>query len=348
MTSFRVIRQDDSARKLREQMKYDFRRSDLRDRFHPPFPATAAEYVRRYGSREDGTSLLVARNTTILSKLPHELLDLILSKLTPAALVAARCTCRAWWEMIMSNEWVLASVLGFGSSPAMSASLGNDESDLSDAKLRRMHKELSRRTAIYTDYRQPDFWPLRFRKRTISFSMPQVCEHGHGEQSASRPTFIYADFSICGRFMVLLTGAGETPSTWEQNNVLLYQLALSGQPLSVGSLVCPRVNGLIRAVRAFEVQPSKSWLLTIVFESIEKTYSIATREAYAYTDTPFVLEDCGTENAPETLPLGHNIVRKASKELLDPRRTWQIVTYLPSTTVTVAIQLTLQMILRLI
>ena len=310
-------------------MEYKARHSDLRDTFHPPFTGS-------YGwpqGVQDRDILSDAEDKTVLSRLPNEIVDLIFSKLTPAALATARYTCRAWWTMIMGNGPVMISVLGSKPSKTLSAGLGYDSSE---AKLRRMQREINRQMNTNTDHTQPRFWPLRFRKRVICFSLPEVCDHIHRDCSTSRPIFISADFAAVGRFMALLSCTFTTTSPiWEQNTISFYQLALSQEPLYVGSLECPRTTGLMRVIRGLETKSNRAWLITIDFDGVEKTYSIIIREAYARNDAPFFLEDSGTGCSPKNHPLGFNITTKISEELRNLEETWQVVTYLPSTMVSI-------------
>ncbi len=338
MTSFRVIRESESARALRrgrEEAEHNARYSNLRDTFHLPFPASATEYVERHGSRQNKSSLCDEKNNDSLSKLPREISDLILSKLSPAALVAARTTCRAWWTMIMSNTWILASVLGFEHPLAVRVDLrsGNDE-----VNLRRLQKALDRQRTIYSDDEHPGIWPLHFRRRVMDFSIPQVCKHMNQKYSISGFEFGSAVFSVIGRFMVLLVNSAvETAATPQQaHSVVFYQIALSGEPLYVGSLPCPKRNGPLSVVRGVENRQNKSWSITIDIDGTTRSYSIATRGAYAKSDAPFVLAQLETENAPFADAQESNLVTESSNDFATPQKPWQILTiltYLPYTTV---------------
>lgn len=332
MTSFRVIRESKSARALRQRREHNARYSSLRDTFHLPFPASATEYVERHGSPQNKSSLCDEKNNDSLSILPHEISDLILSKLSPVALAAARTTCRAWWTMIMSNAWILASVLAFEHSLAVRDDMrsGNDE-----ISLRRLQRHLDRERHMYTDYEHPDAWPLRFRRRVMDFSIPQVCKHVHQKYELSRSEFSFADFSTIGRFIVfLVTNMTETAAGSQQTqSVVFYQLALSGEPLYVGSLPCPKSIGPLSIVRGVETQPNKLWSITIGFGGTTMSYSIATREAYAKSDAPFVLTQLETELASIADGQGSNLVTESSNDFATPQKPWQILTYLPYTTV---------------
>lgn len=336
MTSFHVIRESESAKHLRQrraQVEHDARYSNLRDTFHLPFPASATGYVDRHGSRQNKSSLGDEKNNDSLSKLPPEISDLILSKLSPAALAAARTTCRAWWTMIMSNTGILASVLGFEHPLAVRVDL---RSGTYEVNLRRLQRDLDYERTIYSDHEHPGIWPLRFRRRVMDFSIPQVCKHVHGKYSISRSEFGSADFSTIGRFVVLLVSTSiETAASSQQvHSVVFYQIALSGEPLHVGSLPCPR-NGPLSVIRGIETRSNKSWSLTIGIDGSTRSYSIVTRGAYARTDAPFVLEELETESPPFADAQESNIVTQSSNYFATPKKLWQILTYIPYTTVSI-------------
>ena len=311
----------------REQGERHARYSELRDTFHPPFPASAIGYVRRYGSVRKNDATCDENETNTLGKLPPEIVDLIFSRLSPPALIAARATCRAWWRMIMRSVWVLASVLDCVHSPPGRL---DQRHEYDEVRLRLLQKELDRQIAVYPGYRQPDIWPLRFRRRIVSFSNPEICKHVHQEYSTSRSRFVSADFTPVGRFMVLLVtnSAGTAPISQQTHNVVLYQIALSGQPLCVGSLPSPESDTRLNIVQGIETQPNKSWSLTIDIDGTARSYSIITREAYAKSDVPFILEEQKTES---TLA----VAQETNERSPVLKRLWQILIYLPYITVSI-------------
>lgn len=80
------------------------------DQFHPPFPAVEA-YLDAYGPQLlVGSATEQAEHDRML-RLPAELSALVFSFLSPAALDAARCVSRAWRIKILTDTWVLSSVL---------------------------------------------------------------------------------------------------------------------------------------------------------------------------------------------------------------------------------------------
>ena len=86
--------------------------SPLSDAFHPSFPTSEEEISTLCVSGRVGLgqSEHACGHDPIFS-LPNEVSDLILSYLSPAALDAARNTCRFWRTKIMGISWVLGSVL---------------------------------------------------------------------------------------------------------------------------------------------------------------------------------------------------------------------------------------------
>ncbi len=339
MTSFRVIRESESEKELRwkrEQAEHHARYSNLRDTFHLPFPASAAEYVQRHGSRRNNHPLYDEKNKDSLSKLPPEVSDLILSKLSPAALVAARTTCRTWWTMIMGNRWILASVLGLKVSPAVRV---DPRDGSNDAHLRRLQKELDSQMVKYSVDGHPDVWPLRFRQRVLNFSIPPICKHAHQEYSISGSEFISADFSTIGRFIVLLvTDLVEKAAVPQQtHNVVFYQMNLSNEPFYVGSLPCPKSNGPLSIIRGIEIQSYNSWGLTIDIGGTARSYSIVTREAYAKSDVPFIIEEHDPESAPFKVTTDSNLFNEPSYHFPRLRKSWRILMYLPYATVSIRI-----------
>ena len=335
MTSFHVLRESESAKDLRlrrERAEHRARNSTLRDTFHLPFPASATEYVRRYGIQENVHNVCDKVNRKVLPKLPPEVLDLVFSKLSPAALATARCTCRAWWTMIMSNRWVLASVLHCEHSLAG----GNGPwSEREEIHLRLLQKELDRQQAMCRNYNQPGYWPLRFRRRLMNFTIPSLCNHTQHEYSITNSRFVSADFASTGRFVVLrvANSVGPTVQPKEVHHIIFYQIAHSGEPLYVGSLPCPSSNGFLSMGQVIETRPKESWNLTIDFDGMGRSYTIVPREAYANTDAPFDLEGQKIESSELPGAGETGLPNDSSKSLPMPNKSWQVLMYLPYTMV---------------
>ena len=344
MTSFHVVRESASAKDFRwrrEQAEHHARHASLRDTFHIPFPASATEYVRRHGSQSNTHPFHDEATGGVLSKLPLEVLDLIFSKLPPAALATARCTCRVWWTTIMSNRWILASVLDC--EHWLPGGIGQ-RNEIQEARLRLLQRELDRQQAICSDDNQPNNWLLRFRRRIIHFAVPRVCKHAHQRYPMLKSRFVSVDFASTGRFVVLRVANSFGPAATSQqvHHVVFYQVAYSGEPLYVGCLPCPPNNGFLSITRVIEALPNKSWSLTINIDGIGRSYSIIPRRAYAKTDAPFDLEEQNTESIQGPGAGESKLVNESCNFLATPHKKWQILAYLPYTTVSTRDSPTLQ------
>ena len=159
------------------QRKLDNERCDtgcqffpLYDAFHLPCPSLNTDLVSQSSARVGFVS------NDRISNLPPKVMDLILAFLSPVTLDAARLTCKTWRSKIMSNTWLLASVLGRSSSDGFLwgpisdiESRSTDQVSKQQIYLRYLLNRLDQDTDLISTHQQSDSWRTRFRIRELNF-----------------------------------------------------------------------------------------------------------------------------------------------------------------------------------
>lgn len=247
-------------------------------------------------------SLLLSTSASILN-LPREVSDLILSHLSPAALDAATHTCKDWRTKILSNAWVLSSVLGVKGSAQLSH--------------RDLLKKLDRDTDLPSTFQHPDAWRTRFRIRTLDFLLPSP------SSTRTRPSFVAAARTGTQNGWLAFQLRHSTQETTDrlQSTLVIYRFDSAELPWYAGAVHNVEGHGALRITGVAEIRRDKEWVLRIEIGDTAGFYSLKTREAFSNADCPFSLkaletlekvpglsEDKSTvrgfDGLPETLPTG--------------------------------------------
>ena len=247
-----------------------------------------------------------------LSKLPPEVLDLILSYLSPAALDAARHTCKYWRIKILANNWILSSVLGIkeeGSPP--------DGSPSGRLSHRNLLKRLDRNSGLASTFQHPDAWRTRFHTRELDFSIPLLSS------------------SLTRRVLVAAARAGT------QNGLLVFQLQESDQgtrkrslstlvvycfdsadlPWYAGTVHDVEGQGTLHITHLIETKRHAEWVLKVQIGDTAGLYLLNARDAFlnsgpyyslkileSLENVPRLSEDDSAlqdfNRAPEAIPIG--------------------------------------------
>ena len=227
-------------------------------------------------------------------KLPSEVLDLILSFLSPAALDAARYTCRDWRTRILSNPWVLSSVLGVKEDRLSLA--GSPSSKLSH---RDLLKKLDRDSDLPSTSQHSDAWRTRFRTRSLEFSTPSA--------SATLTFMAAARTGTQNGFLVLqLRGL-------VQSNLIIYRFDSAELPRYAGTIYNVEGQGTLRITGITEIRRHAAWVLKIDIGDTAGLYSLTTRDAFSKFDSRFGLKRLGSLKEVPTLPNANLVVQELDR-----------------------------------
>jgi hypothetical protein len=206
--------------------------------------------------------------------LPSEISDLILSYLSPAALDAARHTCKAWYHAIMSNDWVLSCVLGTDG--------GSSHRDLL--------KVLGVDSNLFWTFKDPDAWRTRFRMRDLQFLLP---EPGSRYVSATR---IGSQFG----FMVFQL-SNERPMGTDpiRTTLVIYRFDWKDLAQYAGSAEHDGTEGTVRIISMTKMERDTPSVLRIDIGDIVRLYSITVRKAFSNFESRFSLEALGSPEDAE-------------------------------------------------
>ena len=264
-----------------------------------------------YHGQETG-ELLPSSSDPIL-KLPLEVSDLILSYLSPAALDAATHTCKEWRMMVMSNTWILSSVLAVNANTSLD---GSSSDTLSHRDLLTM---LDRNSDLPSTFQHPDAWRTRFRIRSIEFSIPPPSS----ESRATRPTLVAAvRTGTQNGFIVLqLQDSPRVTRHGMKSTLIIYRFDSADRPWYAGTIQDAEGQGALHIPVVLEIKRHAEWVLKIEIGDTAGLYSLHAREAFSNRDSRFSLKRLeslekasGMTNAnlasqrfdrpPELLPLG--------------------------------------------
>ena len=322
--------------------------SPLVDAFHPSFPASLEEYITepcRSRITNDSTTehsaenecasgahychevgrggKLVPGTTDPMFRLPSEVSDLILSYLSHAALDAARHTCKDWRRRILSNSWLLSTVLDVseGKSP-----LGRSIN--SRISHRELLKKLDRDGNLPSTYRHADVWRTRFRARSLEFTIPS------SSPVLKSPAFVATARLGTQNGIVAFQLQDMSDSTihCSKNTLVVYRFDSTDLPLYAGTVHDVEGQGALRIISVKEIRRNAEWVLQIEIGETAGFYLLHTREAFAKSDSRFSLKLL--ESAEEVLRLSaDNIATEMFDGAHEPFpmsiQSWNVLARLP-------------------
>lgn len=239
-----------------------------------------ASDVLHYPVEGHGDNLLLGTDGPIF-KLPSEVSDLILSYLSPAALDAARYICKDWRTRILSNTWVLSSVLGVEAErPPL------DGSPSSKISHRDLLKRLERDSDLPSTSQHSDAWRTRFRARNLEFLTPSP------SSTPTRPAFVAAARAGTQNGFLAFQLRGPAPSTMNhlQSTLVIYRFDSADVPWYAGTICKVEGEGALRITGVTEIRRHAAWVLKIDIGDTAGLYSLTTREAFSKFDSRFLLK----------------------------------------------------------
>ena len=256
-------------------------------------------------------------------RLPSEVSDLILSYLSHAALDAARLTCKDWQKRLLSNSWILSTVLDAseGKSP-LHASVDGRISH------RDLLKKLDRDSNLPSTYRHADAWRTRFRARSLEFTIPSP------SSVLKSPAFVAAARlgTQNGIVAFQLQDFPNSTSHCSKNTLVVYRFDLTDLPRYAGTIHDVEGHGALRIISVKEIRRNAEWVLRIKIGETAGFYSLHTREAFAKSDSQFSLKPL--ESAEEVLGLStDNLAAEAFDGAHEPfpvsGQSWNVLARLP-------------------
>ena len=274
-----------------------------------------ASHLLHYPAEGRGHNLLLGTNGPIF-KLPLEISDLILSYLSPAALDAARYTCKDWRMRILSNSWVLSSVLAVKEdmSPL-------DGSPISKLSHRDLLKKLDCDSDLPSTSQHSDAWRTRFRTRKLEFSTSSP------SSSPTRPAFVAAARTGTQNGFLVFQLRGPVQST-----LIIYRFDSAELPWYAGTISNVEGQGALCILGVTEIRRHAAWVLKIGIGGTAGLYSLTTYEAFSKFDSRFLLKRLGSLEEIPTLPDGNSVVHeldRPSEPLPISDWSWKVLAALP-------------------
>ena len=227
-----------------------------------------------------------------LFRFPHEISDCILSYLSPAALDAARNTCKLWRRQIMGNRWVLSAVLN--NHTALESSEVTIADANGDTSLRNLFRSLDR---LESDNRRKgvrDKGRPRFRIRNLDFTASE----GNDLLAAMviycrRTLFSLLDVGY-SRFMILqirTPAVQPIAASSKKSTLVFFSFDSKDMPSYTGSVEYSGSQDRIDYVGIAEMRPQNAWILKIGINNNFGYYLIESRNAFSSSDPRFSLTE---------------------------------------------------------
>ena len=255
---------------------------------------SCASDVLHESAESHGDNLLLGTKDPIF-KLPSEVSDLILSYLSPAALDAARHTCKDWRTRILSNPWMLSSVLGVEEQrPSVN---GSPRSKLGH---RDLLKKLDRDSDLPSTFRHSDAWRTRFRTRNLEFSIPLP------SSTSTRPAFVAS--ARTGTQNGFLAFQIRGTRSRAESTLVIYCFDSAELPWYAGTIYDVKGQGALRIKGVTEIRHRAAWVLRIDIGDTAGLYSLTTCEGFSKYDPRFLLKRMGSLEEVPTLSNGESVV----------------------------------------
>ena len=240
-----------------------------------------------------GESSLPDASGTIFN-LPREVSDLILSYLSPAALDAARYACKGWWTIILSNTWVLSSVLG-----------AREELLRGTLSHRDLVKKWDRDSDLRSTSWHPDAWRTRFRTRNLDFSIQSP------SSSRTRPTFVAAARAGTqnGWLVFQLQDLAHDKTNPLPSTLVIYRLDLTELVWYAGTVHDVEGQGAMRIVGVKEIRRHREWALRIDIGDIARLYSITANEGFSNSGSRYTLKKLESSDQVHDLSEGRSTIQ---------------------------------------
>jgi len=339
MSSFRVLHISSPIRDPLHWSSGNPSVVEVSDHFHLPYPASPTAYLKACGLRDSQSSSSAATPLDRILQLPPEISDQILSLLSPSALDAARFTCRAWWDKIMSSCWILSQVLGVRNNLAHSR--GNSDAD---EILRQLATRLDYDSLLISAHQHDDSWSARYRKYGYDFTLPKqpnaisTYDPLQRIRPISQHQVISTSFSSSSNMIAFLVREALDQDLIGHVNysVAIYRIFLASRPVLIKSIACPKITGAGTPcqIRLLEVNAGHTWTANVLFSSQIASLSISLRRSFAKSESPYETaerfvfhdRDAPTASGKEQQ---HILVNHVGKKAPAGEAQWQLLECLP-------------------
>jgi len=295
---------------------------DDNDAFHLPFPPLAERHFLvpveeayqpkdelRFGhevalmAQIDSFSpdRAVNQDSDAIFGMPPEISDLILSYLSPAALDAARYTCRLWRQRITGNRWLLSTVLDRHKQklPVLRRASVITEADADKLTAtdglepgyshRDLLKRLDQESGMLSTHLDSVAWRTRFRMRHLDFSTSVSPNY---VKSNSRFTAAARIGSQSG-LMVFQVSSSEINSVDGTNTstLIFYHFDSNEMPLYAGCVDILGLDGELDITDILESEPRNSRALIVRIGDHVRIFLVEPRDAFAKSDCQFSVRE---------------------------------------------------------
>ena len=264
---------------------------------------------------------LLAGTSDPISKLPPEVSDLILSYLSPAALDAARHVCKYWRTRILSNTWVLSSVLG-----AKGEDSPPDRSPSVEVSHPRLLRKLDHDSNLPSSALCSDAWRTRFRIRNLDFSIPSAFS------TLTRPAFVatartgFQNGLLAFQLQASTQGIGNK----SQSTLVIYFFDSAEIPWYAGAIHDVKGQGALHITRMIEIRRYAEWLLRIEIGDTLGLYLLTAREAFSSTGSRFLLKSLESlDTIPDFLKEESGELAGSPEPLVAGDQSWNVIESFP-------------------
>ena len=211
--------------------------------FHPRYPDSPGAYLQEAGVAMVG----VERPNDRLTDLPSDILVLIFARLSPAALDAARYTCKAWWGWIMEDTWLLELVLNRKQIDDVVLDPWEPDPDPSK-RLRQLAIQLDCQSKIVHALSPPDAWRLHYRRVDTKIEAPRLLPANQYPKGVPRAmafeTVLATRYWTAGDMLICLVKQNSESSQSDFDDTIyppqlvFYAFLSSIEPVYVGTIPC--------------------------------------------------------------------------------------------------------------
>ena len=201
--------------------------------FHEAYPTSAQVYLDQFCE-----PLADDISGDRVMALPKQSRDQVFAHLSIMDLDAARCTCKAWWNWITTNVWLLRSVLLPIDTPWTLRQSQYDRSLKEASELRRLNIEFHCAAKALHHLHEDRSWKQTFRAVDLEFGFSS-------SHISETQTIEWISYWNPVRVVILLVkvtlGLRENSTVpKEEKRVIFYSLDSCCRPIHLGTVNCPK------------------------------------------------------------------------------------------------------------
>ncbi|MCJ1404044.1 hypothetical protein MMC11_007268 [Xylographa trunciseda] len=254
--------------------------------FHDLYPSSPQAYLSQCG-----LPLTYDASSDRVMNLPKEIKDQILTYLGVMDLDAIRCTSKSWWICIMTDVWLLRTVLLSPNNPCNPRrSPSGPELDAS-AELRFLAIRFDDSAKELHHSNEDHSWKQSFREVDVDFGSSSSLPLG-------KQTVEWVSYWSPIRVVILLVKVnsdlhGDVSTTGEKKRIIFYSLDSGGRPVHLGTVSCPDHVTELEVVGLGGNRLSRSFHHPIILRSHCHTWfrhcRVEQRASFLYTESPLKL-----------------------------------------------------------